>query len=141
MLNIYIGKENLPKDKALINDADAAIMLVTVIGTDFQRLVLERVEHGVYKDQRVFTDRFGNNLYYTDMSTGAKALMLVDALHDKVINCAECGENALSMLSHLTAGNVYLPNRTIALPWEVDCPVQCYGRTWERISLLNGLIG
>lgn len=141
MLNIYIGEENLPKDMLLVTDADAAFGAVDMCGTEFQRRVLHTVELGEYYDTKRFIDRFGCQLHYTNMSTGSKTLMLVEALPDRIISCDECGENALGMLTYLSSGNIFLPRRSIALPWEVDCAVTCNGRVWERISLLNDLIG
>ncbi len=141
MLNIYIGKENLPKDKKLIFDVDKAIMSVIISGTDFQRMVIENVEQGSYKDESMFIDRFGGALYYTNMSSGSKALLEVDYLKDFVVNCAECGENALAYLSYIDEGNVYLPRRDIALPWLVRKPVFCFGKEWKGIDHLNDLIG
>lgn len=140
MLHLYIGKENLPKDIDVIWDVDAAILLVDFSGTDFQRRVLSYVEQGAYHDKSRFTDRFGGLVYYSDLSTGSKAVIEVEGIKDRVINCTECGKNALRMLSHLTDGYVFLSGRRSALQWDIDCPVECNGRVWERISLLNDFL-
>lgn len=140
MLHLYMGEENLPKDIPVIWNVEAAIPLVVFSGTPFQREVLREVEHGEYYDSTRFVDRFGGLLYYTDMSTGSKAVMEVEAIKDRVINCNECGENALCMLSHLTEGHVFLSGRDIGLQWDIDCPIDCNGRVWERISLLNDFL-
>ncbi len=140
VLNIYIGKENLPKDKRLIFNPDNAIPLVIITGSQFQREVISIIEKGSYYDNKMFTDRFGGNLYYTSMSTGSKALFEVDFLTDYVINCVECGENALELLTHLDHGNVYLEYRDIDLPWDIDCPVCYNGIELPSISCMNDLL-
>lgn len=137
MLNIYIGRDNLPKDKQFIFDIEDVIYLVKITGTEFQRMVLRRVEHGDYYNNELFKDRFGGLLYYNEMSTGSKALFEVESLRDCVINCSECGENALRLLSNLRHGNVFLNDRNEALQWDIDCEVSCNGRVWSKISLLN----
>lgn len=141
MLNIYVGKENLPKDKPFIFDVESAIVLVNITDNEYYRRVLCDVEKGRYFDEKKFVDRFDGQLYYTDMSTGAKAAIEIYGLEDKIINCDECGENALRVMSYAGKGNIYLSRRTIALPWSVDCPIYYNGKYYERISLLNDLIG
>lgn len=140
MLHIYIGKENLPKDMFLIIDADAAFGLVDMSGTDFQKRVIRGIDGGSYGDQSTFVDRFGRSLYYTHMSTGAKALCLLESTRDKIVNFSECGENALRLLSYLDEGHIYLDGRESALPWDVDYAVVCNGRHWDRVSLLNDML-
>ncbi len=136
MINLYIGKENLPKDKHFIFDVDSAISLVNCSGTLFQRKVLEIVEKGSYYDSKVFTDRFGYNLYYDCMSSGSKALFELEGLDD-VVNCDECGPNALKMVSLLKTCDFYLSFRQIELPYYYDAPIVCNGRYYESISTLN----
>ena len=137
MLNIYVGKENLPKNIIFVFDVEAAFPLVSVTGDELQRKVLSDVEKGTYLNSKRFVDRFGGQLYYSDMSTGSKAVMAVAALTDKIINCDECGENALRLMSLIDEGNIYLSQRSIGLPWCRDCKVSYNGKVFERISLLN----
>lgn len=137
MLNIYIGKESLPEDKKFIFDVESVFLLVKITGSDFQRKVIEEIEHGSYYDNKRFKDRFGGLLYYSNMSTGSKALFEAEYLINDIINISECGENALRMLSYLNNGNVYFDRRDFALPWDIDYPVTCNGRYWERVTLLN----
>lgn len=137
MLNIYVGKDNLPRDKQFIFDVESIFPGVTITGTNVQRYVISDIEKGEYVDNKRFKDRFGGLLYYTDMSTGSKAIMVVDFFKDYIINCDECGENALGLMSLLDAGNVFLSRRSIGLPWIRDCEVCYNGKCFPRISLLN----
>ncbi len=103
--------------------------------------MLKEVEHGKYYDSIRYIDRFETLLYYIEMSIGSKAPLAAEYYNDRIINFSECGENALRMLSYLNDGNVYLRSRLIELPWEIDHPIVCNGKKWERVSLLNRLIG
>lgn len=140
MLHLYIGKENLPKDMPYIDDPDAVFLTVKITGNEFQRRVLSEVEHGEYCDSRRFTDRFGGQLYYDNLSSGTKALFVVEYYNDRVINCIDCGENALAYITCLKNGNVYLPSRTIEIPVIDLNPVYCYGKEWKDMNELNSFI-
>lgn len=138
MISIYTNLDTLPKDKKFIFDADAAILSVEIIGNEFQRRILNKIEHGEYYDSSRFIDRFGISLYYDSMSTGSKALFLIDFYKDSaIINCTECGENALRMLSYINEGNIFIDNRLNPLPWDIDYPVVFNDREWSHVSLLN----
>ncbi len=137
MLNIYTSMDSLPKDRKFIFDVDPVINAVKITGNEFQRMVIERIEKGSYHNNAMFKDRFGGLLYYNSMSIGSKALFVVEYYSDWVINCTECGENALRLLSYLKEGNIFISNRMNPLPWDVDYPVTFNGRVWERVSLLN----
>lgn len=137
MINIYVGKENLPKDILLVDNPENAIYVIDLSGTKFQRLVLEKVEHGSYKDTTMFTDRFGGNLYYSDMSTGSKSLFLLEGLPDKAINCVECGENAIRMFGYLKTCNIYLPHWSGKFSWDVDAPLMFNGKYYKSVGWLN----
>ncbi len=82
-----------------------------------------------------------NTMTIVDSLIGSKVLFAAEYFKNRVINLSECGENALRMLSYLNDGNVYLRSRFIELPWEIDHPIVCNGKKWERVSLLNRLIG
>lgn len=137
MLEIYIGKENLPKDLHLIYDVDAAFYLVPFTGTDFQRKVISEIDKGTYRDERTFIDRFGCPLPADYLCSGTKSLLLLDSVKDSIVNFTECGENALVLLSNITDGKLYLESRTTMLPHVGEFPVMCNGEYWERISQLN----
>ena len=137
-INIYIVKKNLPKDKTLVFDVEAAILAVKVTGSEFQRRVLREVELGTYKDERFFIDRFGGQLYYTEMSTGSKALFELDGLPNNVINGVEIGFNALQLIKYIPECNIYFDYRDEALPfYGVKTPLYLNGKLYEDYGLLN----
>lgn len=137
-INVYIGKENLPKEKVLVFDVEAAILAVRVIGSAFQRKVLAELEQGEYKDGRVFIDRFGNHLYYTEMSAGSKALFELEGLPDKVVNGAEMGFNALRFVAEIPECSIYFAQRDEALPFHgTKTELYLNGKLYKDCSLLN----
>ncbi len=138
MLEFYIGEENLPKDVPFIFDVEAAFPLVSMTGTDLQRKIISDVDKGEYRDERTYIDRFGCPLPYMCLSTGSKALLLLDSKKDKIINMSECGDDCLVLLSYISDGKLYFNCRLSGIPWDVDYPVMCNGKMWERISHLNG---
>lgn len=139
-INIYIGKENLPLNKPFIYDVEASILAVRMSGTDFQRRIIKEVEKGEYVNDKFFQDRFGGLLYYTELSTGVKAMLEVEAFPDSVINCAEVGNNALQYFSLLNQGSLYFESRNTGINWMRDIPVCVNGRMFSHISLLNDFL-
>lgn len=137
MVRLYIGEENIPKDKHFINDVEAAFPAVPIVGSDFQRLVIETVDKGKYYNSKQFIDRFGYLLTLDSLSTGSKSMLLLDYARDSVVNLVECGDNALILLSLIKDCSVYLPDRDMAFPFTEDYPVVCNNKEWEGVSQLN----
>ena len=137
MVELFIGVDNIPDTERLIYDIDPVITSVDIEGTPLQRRVLAEVEHGEYFDATRFKDRFGNLLYYSELSTGSKAIIIAEVIPDMIVNFTECGDNALMFISLLDNAKVYLDACPIGLPWERDIPIICNGKLWERISRLN----
>lgn len=140
MLNLYIGKESLPDGISFIDDPESVFMTVEITGTEFQRRVLREIEGGEFFDNRRFIDRFGGQLYYDNLSSGSKSLLVAEYYKDRVVNCIDCGENALGYITCLKDGNIYLPKRTIEIPVIDINPVYCYGREWNDMNELNSFI-
>lgn len=137
-INVYIGKENLPKEKVLIFDVEAAILAVKITGNTFQRKVLTEIEKGEYKDERVFTDRFGNHLYYTEVSAGSKALFELEGLPDRIVNGAEMGFNALRLVAEIPECSIYFAQRREVLPFRrAKTELYLNGKHYEDCELLN----
>lgn len=66
--------------------------------SDAVRNIIKYVDRGVYIDQNSFKDRFGYKLYTKYLSTGCKAALLVAEYPNKIVNCIECGSNALAAI-------------------------------------------
>ena len=139
MLNIYIGKENLPADKKFINDVEAVFLNVDMYGSIFQKNVIEVIDKGRYLDKSKYIDRFGNHLYLSDLSTGSKALLLTEAFPDMIINFDEVGLNAISLLSGIGEGNIFFSSRSDSILYNKDVTLNGLGITvYELNSLIKG---
>ena len=100
MLKILFAK-TLNEIKSMNNivfDAEYEFMGVNLNGTDTTNKIIKYIEDGTYYDETSFIDRFGIKCYYDCMSTGCKAALLVAEYPDKIINCIECGSNALEAI-------------------------------------------
>lgn len=71
---------------------------IEITGTNTDRNIIKYIEDGEYLSKTAFIDRFGAKCYYDCMSTGCKAALLVANRPDKVVNCIECGSNALEAI-------------------------------------------
>ena len=109
MLNLWFGKENLPKNLEFVFDIEAAFTGMKLQDTYFTRKVMEEIEEGRFLDQEIFQDRFGRGLYSGLLSTGSKILLYVERYPDKIVNASELGTNAVGLLLYLPEGNVYFP--------------------------------
>lgn len=117
MLNIYIGKENLPKDKKFIFDVDAFFNTCVLKDDVYTRKVLKQLERAEYIDSKTFKDRFGRGLYLNCLSTGAKILLSTAYYTDYIINGSELGYNGLELLLEIEKGNILLEDKAIQLPY------------------------
>lgn len=84
--------------KNIVFDAEYEFMGLSLTGTDTDNSIINYIEQGKYYDDTSFIDRFGVKCYYDCMSTGCKAALLVANRPDKVVNCIECGSNALEAI-------------------------------------------
>ena len=111
-LTIYIkGEDSYNRDKFEC-DVEALFKSISLVKNDFNIKVIEEIEQGTYNDEISFIDRFGFKLYLSNMSTGSKAAICVNTIQDKIINCVECGKNAINyIIDHCKSGFI-LVNRS-----------------------------
>lgn len=140
MINIYIGKENLPKGVKVIYNPDSVLLAVPFTGSDFQKFIIKEVDKGEYVDSSQFKDRFGVNLYLTSLSTGSKAMLELDAFPDKVVCCDEVGDNAFRYVSRLKSCNVFFSKRCRGIHFESNVPVYLNGEYVKSEGILNSLL-
>lgn len=104
MIELYALDEwyaKVPKE-SLVYDVESEFTTMTNIpDTKEVRFILKNMEKGEYVDGYRFKDRFNGDLYYTELSTGAKCVMLAYLCKDKVINFEEAGINAFEVLIKL----------------------------------------
>lgn len=106
MLNIYIGKDNLPRDKIFVYDPESVTSMIDLNKNDRARDIIQYLELGKVIDSSKFYDRFGIGMYTDAISTTAKILLLIDQT-DYIINANELGLNGIKILEDYTDGNVY----------------------------------
>lgn len=137
MLEFYIGKENLPKDIPFIYDVESAFPFVIIRGSDFQKRVISEIDNGSYNNNKTFIDRFGLPLRYDCLSTGSKAILLLDSKKDAIINMTECGDNVLGLLEYIEDGKLFFSDRSFEIPFNKDYGVVCNGKRLKGVSQIN----
>lgn len=137
MLNIYIGRDKLPKDKKFILDVETAFLNVDMFGSEFQKSVIKEIDRGEYLDKSRFVDRFGNYLYLSELSTGSKALLLAEAFPNLIINFDEVGLNAIALLDGINNASIYFSSRSDSLFYTKELSLN---GSATSISILNSLI-
>lgn len=137
MINIYTGETNLPKDKRFIQDPERCFPSVIITGTRVQREVIQLVDRGKFQDGKYFEDRFGSLMPVDFLCTSTKAIISLEAFPDYVINCTECSDNALRVISLIKDCNVFFRSDIYCLPFIQDVPVMYNGKLWETIGQLN----
>ena len=139
-MNIYIGKENLPKDAKLIFDVERFFPQVLIRDCEFNREVIRTIDRGEYVSPTLFNDRFGRGLHSKCLSTSSKILILLNQRPDVVINCAEIGRNALDYIVKCHNGNAFFPNNDFDIQAIPTCSVSVNGKECGSLSELNDAI-
>lgn len=105
MLRIY-DSENMSAD---IIDIDAEFSRLLINPDETLNKIIKSVDGGTLLDSNVFSDRFGNRLYLSELSTGCKAAICVYCNPDKIIDLQECGLNARdAVFNYCENGNILL---------------------------------
>ncbi len=110
MLNLFVGTENFPKNLEYIYRPSDAFNQIGLRDTQWTRNVLRSIEQAEYQDEETFIDRLGRGLFYENLSTGTKFLLLLEYTPDKLLNPIECGRNVWAYVLHATFGNIYFEN-------------------------------
>ncbi len=104
-LEIYVGRNNFPKDKKIWYDPEKMIYATKITDDTFNKKVISEIEQGQYLDAGSFIDRFGYKLHMSSVSTGSKILLEVNNT-DNAIIADEIGMNAKRLLLTLDNGAV-----------------------------------
>lgn len=137
MLNLVMDGVDVPS-KPVIHNVEYEFARVKLEHTPKVDRLLEEIEQGTWADESGFIDRFGYKLYWSELSTGCKAALLVDQCKDKCIDLAECGDNAIeSILKHCRDGEVL--SRVITWEFNTDgeCDVVCHGKRFISMQALS----
>lgn len=113
MLNIYVYGEE-PQDLEIERDIERIFAMTKLKGTEKERLAIQLIDKGQWKDADTFIDRFGVRLYTSELSTGCKAILSVLNNPDIGMDLKECGLNARdAVLSLCDAGNVLINDTSV----------------------------
>lgn len=107
MLSVYIGAENLPKDKKFVKDPQPLASDLNLMLDGYTREVLSEIEQAIPQSENTYIDRFGRGLYSTTLSTSTVILLSVNQFDDYVINGDELGNNAFALLLSADKGSIY----------------------------------
>lgn len=139
-MNIYIGKENLPKDAKFLFDVEQFFPQVLIADCEFNREVIRVIDGGEYVSTTMFKDRFGGGLRKSCLSTSCKTLITLYQCPDIIVNCAEIGVNALDYVVKCPNANAYFPNSDFDIQTKLTCTVFVNGKECKDLLTLNNTI-
>lgn len=127
--------------------------LVTNVEVEFLRIPLEPIEvnkkiirlleKGEWGNSEEYVDRFGIRRSVRDLSTGSKALLVVENAAGKLVDMLEVGFNAISIgISVCTKGNMLIPDYQVDFlnELEKDIVVRVDDYIFSDIGRLNRYI-
>lgn len=139
MLYVYDDINDIPDDKTFIKNVEAWFHMPATRSKELD-VILRDIEQASYFSDRYFTDRFGGNLYWSALSTGTKAAILVFDRQDYVVNTIECGWNVFEcLLRNNISGSIFVHDISIITSQQcVDCDISIVyrGNTFNSISEL-----
>lgn len=109
MITIFKNKKDIPHTLEYVELNDIFFNKQTVLKLDGRaERIIEQIDGARLISKYKIESRFnGVTLDIDCLSTGCKTVLNVLYFSDKVFCLKECGENALEILYHLEAGNVY----------------------------------
>lgn len=145
MLNIYIRKQDIPKQR-FIDSVDiffnSIMYSLSLDNTDVYYIrVIDSAEYmGNGHIKTVFGITSIENL-----STGCKALILIHHYNDKIININECGENVLDIIyNKIQEGSIFVdfvlypynynPNNKVILHRNGKTSITTLSRVFDKLT-------
>jgi len=102
------GIDEIPHD--VVMNVEKAFDMIQLSRDVVERSFISSIDKGTYFNSTQFTDRFGVNLYMSELSTGCKAALSVYHNPTTPINCTEMGTNAVSaVIKYCKNGIIVLP--------------------------------
>lgn len=118
MLGIYLDE---PSNMSIIKDVELAFGKCNVPVNNITRQIIKEVENGELIDSNGFKDRYGYKLSISELSTGAKAAILVTLNPDKIINFSEVGDNCRDyVIKNFTSGMILINYPTVTIQYNKD---------------------
>lgn len=142
MLKIIIN-ENNSISNSVVNDVEKEFKQIQILGSNLDKILIEKIENGTYLDKNSFTDRFGYKQYLNNISTGCKAALCVANSPEKIINLVECGNNARdAIISLIKDGNILIENNSITISNEFGSSIDVIidNKRFKDLDMLNRYI-
>lgn len=109
MIYIYDNKWDIPEGKKLIEDVETW-QFHSVSRTPAVEVALRDIEQGSYLDGQHFVNKSGDRCDWSNLSTGAKAVILATMRSDTVVSFAKAGDKAYEcMFSNNLSGSIFTP--------------------------------
>lgn len=114
MIHLYTSKRCIPKDKKLIESADAYFdALISTDGMRFDELdrkIMKLIDRASIVSEGFMKTPYGDHVDLGYLSTGSKTLILINhADENRIINISGCGRNALEwVFNQFDDKNYYL---------------------------------
>lgn len=125
----------------IVRDVEEAFASIRLVDDETTRKLLKEIEQSEFYNESRVTDRFGAQIYTSELSTGCKAALCVHYLQDKVIDLKECGTNARdSIIANCKAGYVIFYDSCFGIAskgHEEVIDVILKGKRFRRLSELN----
>lgn len=147
MLTLYdADRLNRTKlDKLIVENVEEAFFEFQVQDDETTRKLIEEIEKGKYYNEERFIDRFGAQVYLTELSTGCKAALCVHYLTDRIIDLKECGINARdAILFYCKEGNAIFYDSGLTINdfmrEESKVDICINGKIFHKISEFNDYV-
>lgn len=118
MLHLYFPGDKIPENLRMVNNVEVEFIPPRDGVSEELKKVLQDVEGAtpsIHTCER-FVDRFGGEVYWSELSTGMKAAF-VSQIPGTIVDASECGTNLLyAIIEHLTWGNFFVPLWSFTLP-------------------------
>lgn len=146
MLKLYDVEDFNPAGFDVVRDVEEAFAPLRLVNDEVTANLLREIENAEYYSEDRVTDRFGAQIYISEISTGCKAALCVQYLPDKVIDLKECGLNARdAIITYCNRGNALLYSSCTGVESynkeNLDIHVSLKGKEFSRIDDLNDFLG
>ncbi len=95
----------------LVPNVEVEFLRIPLEPSDVNQKVIQLLEQGKWKNSEEYTDRFGVQRSIQNISTGSKAILVVENSVGKLVDMQEAGFNAVSLgISVCTRGNMLIPD-------------------------------
>lgn len=129
----------------IITNVEFAFSQLKIVDDPVVKTLMMEIDGAKFVDDVRCIDRFGTDIYVSNLSTGCKAAMCVYLLKDKVIDTIECGVNARdSIIRHCSEGSIIVYDMDVNVTNDTGCneaiSILYHGIQFNDLSTLNKYI-